>query len=180
MHREKVLAFLSGVVLLFFAGYAMFTTSFGLQREDAVVSEEKAAEFVPVMRVIDGDTLVVEIDGVEETIRIIGINTPETVAPRKPVECFGQEASAKARNLLEGKEVRLEADSTQNERDKYGRLLRYVFLSDGSDFGKTMIFEGYAYEYTYQTPYVYQEEYKQAQTDARSAQRGLWAVDACE
>lgn len=132
-----------------------------------------------VIRVVDGDTVKVDIDGVQETIRIIGINTPETVDPRKPVECFGQEASARAHALLDNQTVALEADSTQGEHDKYDRLLRYVFLSNGSDFGKQMISEGYAYEYTYSTPYTHQQDYETAQSEAENAKRGLWADNAC-
>lgn len=143
------------------------------------MAAEDVTEAVTVIKVVDGDTLSVSIGGKSETIRIIGINTPETVDPRKPVECFGQEASAKAHELLDGKSVTLEADATQGERDKYGRLLRYVFLPDGSDFGKAMISGGFAYEYTYSVPYKYQEAYKAAQGEAQAAKRGLWADGAC-
>lgn len=153
--------------------------------QDADVAEqEPETEAQPaitskVIKVVDGDTVTVETNGVRETIRIIGINTPETVDPRKPVECFGQEASARAHELLDNQTVTLEADSTQGERDKYDRLLRYVFLPNGSDFGKQMISEGYAYEYTYSTPYKYQQDYKTSQSDAENAKRGLWADGAC-
>lgn len=132
-----------------------------------------------VSSVIDGDTIQVVIDGEKETLRLIGIDTPETVDPRKPVQCFGKEASAKAKALLSGKSVRLESDPTQGERDKYQRLLRYVFLEDGANFNKLMINEGYAHEYTYNIPYKYQSEFKQAQKEAEENKRGLWADDAC-
>lgn len=135
--------------------------------------------FYPVTHVIDGDTIQVVIDNKKETLRLIGIDTPETVDPRKPVQCFGKEASAKAKSLLSGKSVRLEADPTQGERDKYQRLLRYVFLENGTNFNKLMIAEGYAHEYTYNTPYKYQVEFKQAQKEAEANKRGLWADDAC-
>ncbi len=153
-------------------------------QDTAVAEQETGTEAQPaitskVIKVVDGDTVTVETNGVRETIRIIGINTPETVDPRKPVECFGQEASARAHELLDNQTVTLEADATQGERDKYDRLLRYVFLSNGSDFGKQMISEGYAYEYTYSTPYKYQQDYKTSQSDAESAKRGLWANGAC-
>lgn len=153
-------------------------------QEATAAGQEAETETQPtvtskVIKVVDGDTVTVETNGVRETIRIIGINTPETVDPRKPVECFGQEASARAHELLDNQTVILEADSTQGERDKYDRLLRYVFLSDGSDFGKQMISEGYAYEYTYSTPYKYQQDYKTSQSDAENARRGLWADSAC-
>lgn len=148
----------------------------GKEGKDAETSPRTTAK---VVKVVDGDTVTVEIDGVRETIRMIGINTPETVDPRKPVECFGQEASARAHELLDNQTVTLEADETQGERDRYDRLLRYIFLSTGSDFGKQMISEGYAYEYTYSTAYTYQQDYKASQSEAEHAEQGLWAPDAC-
>jgi len=133
-----------------------------------------------VTRVIDGDTIDVSFDGKTERIRVIGIDTPETVDPRKPVECFGQEASAVAKEQLTDETVQLESDPTQGERDKYNRLLRYVWMDNGTvDFGKLMIATGYAHEYTYNLPYKYQAEYKQAQKEAEQGKKGLWADDAC-
>ena len=132
-----------------------------------------------VVKVVDGDTIAVDINGETESIRMIGIDTPETVDPRKPVQCFGVEASSKAKSILEGKSVRLETDPTQGDRDKYGRLLRYVFLENGTHFNELMIIEGYAFEYTYQLPYKYQNEFKQAEIEAREAKRGLWADNTC-
>lgn len=143
------------------------------------IKTEPAADLFLVSSVVDGDTVKVNINGTVETLRLIGIDTPETVDPRKPVQCFGVEASNKARALLSGKMVRLEADPTQGERDVYGRLLRYVFLSDGTNFNKLMIEQGYAFEYTYNTPYKYQVEFKQAETYARINKLGLWADDTC-
>lgn len=137
-------------------------------------------QYYQVVSVTDGDTFKVNIAGKTETLRLIGINTPETVDPRKPVECFGKEASNRAKQLLIGKKVRLEGDSTQDERDKYGRLLRYAWLEDGTFFNKAMISGGYAYEYTYDTPYKYQAEFKQAQTEAKNNKFGLWADGVCQ
>ncbi len=135
--------------------------------------------FYEVIKVIDGDTIDVSIDGKIQRVRVIGINTPEVVDPRKQVECFGKEASEKARQLLEGKKIRLEKDETQGNTDKYGRLLRYIFLEDNTDFGLTMIKEGYAYEYTYHIPYKYQQQYKQDQIEAQKNKKGLWADGVC-
>jgi micrococcal nuclease len=149
------------------------------QTQQTAPKTESTADLFSVMKVVDGDTIKVNINGTVETIRLIGINTPETVDPRKSVECFGVEASNKAKELLTGKKVRLENDSTQGERDKYGRLLRYVWMEDGTFFNKKMIGDGYAHEYTYNVPYKYQKEFKQAQAEAESAKRGLWADDAC-
>ena len=146
---------------------------------DSATEGQSAQKLYKVIKVVDGDTVTVDMDGTKETLRLIGINTPETVDPRKPVECFGKEASDKAKEVLNGKSVILENDPTQGERDKYGRLLRYVFLEDGTNFNKLMIAEGYAYEYTYSTPYKYQSEFKEAQKEAEKNKRGLWADDAC-
>jgi endonuclease YncB( thermonuclease family) len=114
-----------------------------------------------------------------ETLRLIGMDTPETVDPRKPVQCFGKEASNKAKELLVGTKVRLEKDSTQGELDKYGRTLAYVYREDGLFYNKHMIEQGYAHEYTYNTPYKYQAEFKAAQKSAQENQRGLWSSTTC-
>ncbi|OGH51774.1 MAG: hypothetical protein A3G13_01840 [Candidatus Levybacteria bacterium RIFCSPLOWO2_12_FULL_37_7] len=133
-----------------------------------------------VVHVVDGDTIQVDINGSKETIRLIGVDTPEVVDPRKPVQCFGREASNKTKEILIGKKVRLESDPTQSNRDKYQRLLRYVFLEDGTLFNKLLIEQGYAHEYTYQSnSYRYQLEFKTAEKDARENKRGLWAEDIC-
>lgn len=137
------------------------------------------SKLISVIKVVDGDTISVDIDGKKETIRMIGIDTPEVVDQRKPVQCFGREASEKAKELLAGKRVFLESDPTQGDRDKYGRLLRFVFLEDSTNFGKLMISEGYAHEYTYKIPYKYMEEFKEAERESREAKRGLWADGVC-
>lgn len=133
-----------------------------------------AQEFYPVLKVVDGDTISVKIKGRKEKIRMIGLDTPETVDPRKPVQCFGKEASNKAKELLQNKKVRLEKDPSQGDRDKYNRLLRYVYLEDGTLYNKFMIEQGYAHEYTYNIPYKYQSEFKAAQKKARINKKGLW------
>jgi len=140
---------------------------------------QNAQVLYSVSSVVDGDTVKVNINGTVTTLRLIGINTPETVDPRTPVQCFGKEASDRAKLLLSGKKVRLEADPTQGELDKYGRLLRYVYLEDGTFFNEKMISDGYAYEYTYNIPYKYQSQFKAAQADAKKNLRGLWSPNTC-
>ncbi len=128
-----------------------------------------------VIRVIDGDTLEIDLEGKTERLRLIGIDTPETVDPRKKIQCFGKEASRKAKELLQDQQIWLETDNTQGERDKYQRLLRFVYLEDGTLFNQLMIAEGYAHEYTYQNnPYRYQAEFKEAERQARINKKGLW------
>jgi hypothetical protein len=118
-------------------------------------------------------------DGKVERLRLIGIDTPETVDPRKIVQCFGKEASDKAKSMRQNASVRLEADASQDERDKYSRLLRYVYLEDGTNYNKFMISEGYAHEYTYQLPYLHQKEFKAAEASARKDNRGLGSASTC-
>lgn len=132
-----------------------------------------------VVRVIDGDTIAITYNDIEEKVRLIGINTPETVDPRRPVQCFGKEATKEMKSLVSGKEVGLEFDDTQSLRDIYGRLLAYVYLPDGEMVNRKMLAEGYAYEYTYGKPYKYQKEFKSLQTLAENNKRGLWAPDTC-
>lgn len=133
-----------------------------------------------VLKVVDGDTLDIDIDGKTERLRLIGMDTPETVDPRKTVQCFGKEASDKAKEILNEKMVSIEADNSQGERDSYGRLLRYVYLEDGTLFNKYMIAEGYAHEYTYQSnPYKYQTDFQETEKQSREAKKGLWNPDTC-
>jgi micrococcal nuclease len=151
------------------------------QSSQAVQGASTGRQIGQVVKVVDGDTIDVVIGGVKDKIRIIGINTPETVDPRRPVECFGKESSNFAKQTLNGKTVQLESDPTQADRDKYNRLLRFVFLNDGAvDYGKLAISEGYANEYTYEVPYKYQIVYKQTEREARTAKKGLWADNACK
>lgn len=138
-----------------------------------------ASEMHRVVRVVDGDTLIVSIDGKDATLRLIGLDTPEVVDPRRAVQCFGREASSEAKRLLSGTSVRIESDPTQGALDKYDRTLAYVYLADGTLFNRYMIAEGFGHEYTYNLPYRYQSEFKAAEVTARSSQKGLWAPEAC-
>src|SRR5215210_1685857 len=120
-----------------------------------------------VLRVVDGDTVDVQFqDGSTERLRLIGIDTPEVVDPRKPVQCFGREASAHAHELLDGQAVAIELDASQGQRDIFGRLLAYVWLPDGRNFGEVMIADGVAHEYTYNLPYAYLDVFMAAQDTA--------------
>lgn len=134
---------------------------------------------VQVVKVVDGDTITIKIDGKKETVRLIGIDTPESVDPRRPVECFGKEASEKTKSLVLDKKVFIQGDVTQSNKDKYGRILRYVFLEDETLVNELLIQEGYAYEYTYEEPYQYQQDFKQAEREAREQQKGFWSETAC-
>jgi micrococcal nuclease len=132
-----------------------------------------------VTQVIDGDTVDVSLNDQVVRLRLIGMDTPETVHPSKPVECFGREASDQAKAMLAGQSVLLETDDSQDSVDRYGRQLRYVWLPDGRLFNLEMIAQGYAFEYTYNVPHKYHGAFVRAEQAAREQQLGLWAPEAC-
>jgi len=127
-----------------------------------------------VVDVVDGDTIKVEIDGVVYSLRYIGIDTPETVHPSKPVEWMGKEATEANRNLVENQTVTLEQDIS--DTDQYGRLLRYVYLSDGTFVNLELVRKGFAHASAYPPDVRYQELFDEAQREARIAGIGLWGA----
>ena len=126
-----------------------------------------------VARVVDGDTVVLASG---ERVRYIGIDTPETVHPNKQVECFGKEASAKNKELVEGREARLVRDIS--DADKYGRLLRYVYVGDIliNDY---LIRNGFANASSFPPDIAFQALFEDAERAARENRSGLWAEGAC-
>src|SRR4051794_29167351 len=132
-----------------------------------------------VAKVVDGDTVKVVIAGRTTTLRLIGIDTPETKDPRHPVECYGRDASAQAAKLLTGHVVRITYDSSQGRLDRYGRTLAYLWEADGQSFQWQMLEGGFAGEYTYAAPYRYQREFRAEAASARTAGRGLWSATTC-
>lgn len=128
-----------------------------------------------VVRYSDGDTITIDMNGKNETIRFIGVDTPETHDPRKKVQCYGPAASAFTKNTLTaaGSQVRLAADSLSSNRDRYDRLLRYVYLPDGTLFNEKLIREGYGFYYPY-FPFTKSTDFEKAQNAAIAEARGLW------
>lgn len=136
---------------------------------------------LPVIRVVDGDTLHVRLDGRDTTVRMVGMNTPETVKEDTPVECYGPEASAYAKSVLKGATVTLEFDESQGRTDQYGRTLAYVWLeaADGSLslLNLDEISRGLARERQYgPTPYAWKTTFKAAQQEAKASGAGLWGA----
>ena len=131
-----------------------------------------------VVRAIDGDTIEVRVEGIEYTVRYIGIDTPETVDPRRPVGCFGEEASAYNKQLVEGLIVGLEKDVS--ETDQYGRLLRYVWLNQDTMVNVVLVRDGYAQSSAYPPDVRYQELFDQMEAEARTVGRGLWGPVCAE
>lgn len=124
----------------------------------------------PVVRVVDGDTIV--LDG-NERVRLIGVNTPESVDPRRPVQWYGKEAAAWTRKALQGRKVRLAHDV--EPRDRFGRTLAYVFLEDGTLFNLRLVEEGMAFAYPFPPNIAHEAEFRAAERQAREAGKGLWS-----
>lgn len=132
-------------------------------------------DMLEVLHVFDGDTFSVKIDDKVEMVRVIGIDSPETGEKYRDKECYGKEATERAVELLGGGKVRLEADPTQADRDKYDRLLRYVYLADGTFFNLVMIEEGFAEEYTFEgLAYEHQKDFLEVENFAKDNGEGLW------
>jgi micrococcal nuclease len=131
-----------------------------------------------VVRVVDGDTLKVSVGGMYRSVRLLGIDTPETHRPGTPIECGGPEASAHMRALVRpGTAVTLEADPTQDRTDRYGRLLAYVRLPDGRLAEDEQLRAGWAISYVFAgRPVGRYAELRRAEAVGRAARRGVWGA----
>lgn len=134
----------------------------------------------PVVRTVDGDTIRVDRDGEEIVVRFIGLDTPETVAQDRPIECFGPEASSRTAGLVDGGEVWLEYDEASGLTDKYDRTLAFVWLNPDTMLNELLIEEGFAEEVTYTEGYAHQGDFRAAEARAREAGAGLWSACAGE
>jgi micrococcal nuclease len=122
---------------------------------------------------IDGDTISVNMNGRKESVRLIGVDTPETHRPNTPVQCYGVAAAAYTKNTIGNQKVKLVADPTNQNRDRYGRLLRYVYLPDGRLLDEDLVANGYGFAYTL-FPFQKKAEFVQAEAQAKAAGKGLW------
>ncbi|MEX0881599.1 MAG: thermonuclease family protein [Candidatus Saccharimonadales bacterium] len=130
-----------------------------------------------VSEFIDGDTVAVNMNGSNEIIRMIGVDTPETHRPNTPVQCYGPQAADYIKRLIGKSRVRLQADPLNTNRDRYDRLLRYVYLPDGTLVEEKLISEGYGFAYTL-FPYQRIDDFKGFEAVAKAAGKGLWS--ACQ
>lgn len=133
-----------------------------------------------VINVVDGDTLDVQLSSRVERVRLIGLNTPESVDPRRGVQCFGVEASAFTKAMALDQTVYLESDDSQGDRDQFDRLLRYVWLQDGRLVNFEVLSGGYGAQYTFDTPYLYRDIFVAAERTARDSSAGLWSPQTCD
>ncbi len=139
-------------------------------------SELSSEGFYEVKEVNDGDTIVVDMAGKSETIRFIGVDTPETHKPNTPIQCWGPEASNYTKQVISShsNKVRLEADPINTNRDRYDRLLRYVYLKDGALLNSQLIKEGQGFAYT-SFPFQKSAEFKSYEESAKNSNLGVWA-----
>jgi micrococcal nuclease len=166
MSRVRLLGFL--VVL----AVAVYTATAG--DDSGGSSETGPASAGRVVRVVDGDTIHVRVDGREETVRDIGVDTPESVKPGTPVQCFAKKASAFNHRLVDGEKVRLVRDA--EARDRYGRLLAYVYRARDNRFvNATLVRRGYAVPLTIPPNVAHAEQFRDLASAARRAGRGLWS-----
>jgi micrococcal nuclease len=144
------------------------------ERREEGASARTAGERVraDVVRVVDGDTIEVELDGRVEDVRYIGIDTPETVKPGTPVECFGKEASAANTRLVEGRHVLLEFD--RELRDRYGRLLAYVYAGNQL-VNAELVRGGYARTLEIEPNTAEADSLARLEAKAGARRRGLWS-----
>lgn len=169
--RQKRLASLC--VALVVLALSAAGQQFGWFEEPVQKIQQQNPGLFSVTRFADGDTITVDMNGKKETIRMIGVDTPETHDPDTPVQCYGPAASAYTKNLIGQQKVRLEADPTNQNRDRYGRLLRYVYLPDGRLVQEEIIKNGYGFAYT-SFPFTKKDLFVKLQEEARANSKGLW------
>jgi micrococcal nuclease len=162
------------LISLFILALTIFISGFiGIDSTQDSVNLPAMPGYYRVVSVSDGDTIVVNMDGREEKVRLIGVDTPETVKPNSPQECYGKEASNFLKNTLSNQQVKLEPDPINQNRDRYERLLRYVYFNDIL-INKQIIEQGYGFAYL-SFPFTKAEEFRLAQVSARQAGVGVWS-----
>ncbi len=160
------------------------STSLGISQNSSAVGSKSTSTpkttviFYNVVRVVDGDTIVISKNKKDEKVRLIGVNTPETHHPTKGVEPYGPEAAAYTKKRLDGTNVRIVIG--EEPRDKYKRLLAYVYLEDGTFFNEELVREGYAQVMTIPPNDKFSKTFIKRQREAREAKRGLWGLDPKE
>ncbi len=162
------------IILFLLLAALLSACGFGQDKQPAYAPKRQAAE---VIRTIDGDTLLVKMNGKQERVRMLGMDTPETKKEGTPVQHFGPEASAYTKSQLAGKTVYLEFDA--GERDKFGRLLAYVWRDQKETdprkmFNSELVLKGYARIVTIPPNVKHADDFKKYQTEARAKRQGLW------
>ena len=166
-HRLALFVFILLVLLV-------VATQSGWLGKTGRVAEVNQPGLYNVSRFVDGDTIDVNMNGSVETVRFIGVDTPETHKPNTPVQCYGELAAAYTKSLIGTQRVRLQADPLDTNRDRYGRLLRYIYLPNGTLVEEQIIKNGYGFAYTL-FPFEKVDQFKADQAQAEANKAGLWA-----
>lgn len=174
--KRNISLFTSAIIAL--VAYGQTQGWFGAAAQTASTIKQSASQNQPglyaVSRFIDGDTVAINMNGKSETVRMIGVDTPETHRPNTPVQCYGPAASAFTKNIIGNQKIRLEADPTNQNRDRYNRLLRYVYLPDERLVNKELVAGGYGFAYT-SFPFTKKDEFIVAEQQAKDGTKGLWS-----
>ncbi len=167
-HRLKAIVFLIAVTSVVI--YQSNWLKSGLQ-----TAEQSQPGLYTISHYVDGDTIAVNMNGAVETVRFIGVDTPETHKPNTPVQCYGPEAAAHTKEAISkfGK-VRLQSDPLDTNRDRYGRLLRYVYLPDGTLLDEQIIQQGYGFAYL-SFPFSKHDQFAADEKAAQTSKLGLWS-----
>jgi micrococcal nuclease len=171
--RHKLASFIITLIIVIIA-----MTQSGWLKNTANTVQQNDPGLYAIDHYVDGDTIAVNMNGTVETIRFIGVDTPETHKPNTPVQCYGPQAAAHTKDVISkfGK-VRLQADPLDTNRDRYGRLLRYVYLPDGTLLDEQIIQQGYGFAYL-NFPFSKKDQFAADQQAAQAAKLGLWG--ACQ
>lgn len=175
MTRSRALLIALLLIIGMIAAVVVVYPHVGLDFSKLFPASKMLPGFYRVTEFYDGDTFAVDMNGTTEKIRLIGVDTPETHKPDTPVQCFGPEASAFTERSLKsaGNSVRLEADPLDDNRDRYGRLLRYAYLPDGTLLEQSIIEQGYGFAYL-SFPFQKKLNFADYQATAQTAKLGLW------
>jgi micrococcal nuclease len=155
------------------AGLLFFARETGWVKVTVQVVARNQPGLYAVSQFVDGDTIAVDMNGRVEKIRFVGVDTPETHKPNTPVQCYGPQAAAFTKATIGNGRVRLVSDSLSTDRDRYGRLLRYVYLPDGTNLDELLIRSGYGFYYPY-FPFSKSARFDAAERSAMAAHKGLW------
>lgn len=170
MSQKRIISYVISLVIIL-----AVSAIYGLTTNQTNITNAPAAGYYAITSFTDGDTITVNMNGNEEKIRLIGVDTPETKKPNSPVQCFGPEASDFTKKLIGNQNVRLEADPRGDNRDRYDRLLRYVYLPDGTLVNQKIISEGFGFAYL-SFDFSKSNDFAMSQSEAQSAKRGLWST----
>ncbi len=171
MKQRKKFWIVTGAIIVIVIGLVAHTYGWVKPINPAVLMTFEPGSYT-VKTFLDGDTVVVTMNGTDETVRFIGVDTPETHKPNSPVQCYGPEAASYTKQRIGDRPIRLVADHLTTNRDRYNRLLRYVVLDDGTYLNQELVAKGYAFAYSF--PFAELKTYAETMDETKLAGRGLW------